>query len=201
LDIQGKNKYKLRGDFGYIHDAKKQNLRLALILLASCLIVFLFGQLIANDLTPFFTIISVVLILPAAQFLSKFLSYLKYKTATKDQFEIVDSISDDFLVLGELPIIRGKKIYETLITVVTKVGVYVYLLPLRDVQGTRKMTLDTKVALESILTPKRVTQPLQVFTDFEAFKAHLRTVVKSQAGNPDEKQLGDIATLFIEKSH
>jgi hypothetical protein len=201
LDTQEKSKYKQRGDFGYIKDAKKQNLKLALGLLASCILIYIIGVILANDFSPFFTIASVVMILPTAQFLSKYLSYLKYKTAKQEEFDTINSLSSDFLVLGELPIIRGKKIYETLITTVTNIGIYVYIGPLLDVTASRRNLLDTKSALDSIISIKRLQLEVKVFDNFEAYEEILRTTIKSQAFNADQKQLAEIAVSLIEKAH
>lgn len=155
----------------------------------------------ANDLTPFFNIASVIMILPAAQFLAKFFSYAKYKTLPEEQFERLSNMSDDFLVLGELPIIRGKKVYKTLVTVVTKVGVFSYIEPLKDSKLSRKELLDTEHALNSILKPKNLGVSVKMYNDFEAMCNYLRTTVKSTSFEPDEQALATIASVLIMKTH
>jgi len=200
LDTQEKSE-NLVGDFGYVVSSKKHNLKFALMFLSICIIVYLVGVMFFDELAPFFTIASVLLILPSAQFLAKFMSYAKYKTITKEEFERVESISEDFLVLGELPIIRGKKVYNTLVTVVTKVGVFSYIEPKRDVNESRKELLDTEHALNSILKPKNMTVEAKVYDNLDYMCNHLKTSVKSKAFSPDEKQLGEIAKIYISKTH
>lgn len=155
----------------------------------------------ANDLTPFLTIASVIIILPAAQFLAKFFAYAKYKTLPEEQFKRLASISDDFLVLGELPIIRGKKVYKTLVTVVTKVGVFSYIEPLKESKLSRKELLDTQHALNSILKPKNLGVSVKMYDDLDAMYDYLRTSVKSSSTSPDEQALANIASVLITKTH
>jgi len=200
LDTQVKNR-KFAGDYGYVLSAKKYNLKLALSFLGICIIVYLIGVVFFDKLAPFFTIGSVLLILPASQFLAKYLSYATYKTINSEQFEKIESISEDFLVLGELPIIRGKKVYTTLVTVVTKVGVYSYIDPRKDISESRKVLLDTEHALNSILKPKNLGVTAKIYNDFDDMYDYLRTTIKSIAVSPDEKKLGEIAKLYITKTH
>ncbi len=116
---------KHRGDFGYIRHIKSYNIRIALGLLVGCLAIYLVGFLFFDDLAPFFTIVSVLMILPTAQFMSKYFSFLRYASVTKEQFEAIESMCDNFLVLGELPVIRGKKNYMLLMTVISSAGIHI----------------------------------------------------------------------------
>lgn len=200
LDTQAKNR-KLPGDFGYVHSKKGLNLRYALIFLGLCILIYVIGVLLNNELKPFFNIVSVLLVLPAAQFLAKYFSFIKYKALTKEQFNDISSISGDFLVLGELPIIRGKKVYATLVTVVTKVGAYTYIEPLADLDASRKEKLDTQHALNSILKPKNLGIQAYVYDDFDKMCEYLRTNVKSKAFNADQVKLAKVAQYYIVKTH
>ena len=200
LDTQVKNK-SLPGDYGYVISAKKQNLKYAFVLLGVCIIVYVVGILFFDELTPFFTIVSVFLILPTAQFIAKYISFSKYKTLNKEEFNKMNSISEDFLVLGELPIIRGKKVYQILLTVVTKVGVFSYIEPLRDVDASRKERLDTEHALNTIVKPRNLGVSVKVYDDLDRMYDYLRTTVKSTAFSPNEKTLGEVARLFLLKTH
>lgn len=201
LDILGKNNLKKRGDHGYVISVKKYNLKLSVAFLFSCLVIYTLGAIINNALTPFFTITSVLMVLPTSQFLAKYFSYSKYKILVKDNFERLESISEDFLVLGELPIIRGKKVYETKAMVVTNAGVYTYIDPHKDINQSRKETLDTKAALESIIKPKNIQLSVTVYDDLDKMYDYLDKKVKSIATSPDEKLLGTVAKCFIEKTH
>lgn len=200
LDTQVKNK-RLVGDHGYVQSTKKHNLKYSLGLIGVCIIVYLVGVMLSDELRPFFTIFSVFMILPSAQFLAKYFSFAKYKSVSIEEFERINQISVDFLVLGELPIIRGKKVYQTLITVVTKVGVFMYIEPLRDVNNSRKQVLDTEEAMTSIIKPRNLGINVKVYDDLNNMYDYLRTTVKSTAFNPDRDKLGEIARLFITKTH
>lgn len=199
MDILG-NKKVDRGDHGYIDHIKKHNLMISSGLLISCIIVFIVGLTIDSGATIVLNLISVLLILPTAQFMARYFSVFRYKALTNEEFDALESISEDFLVLGELPIVRGKKGYYTFASVVTKVGIYVLIEPSKDVTASRKQKLDTKQALVSLVKPKGHQQEIHVYDDYEALFKTLKQEVKSKASAPDMKELGKIAAAFISKT-
>lgn len=184
---------KHRGDFGYIRHIKSYNIRIALGLLVGCLAIYLVGFLFFDDLAPFFTIVSVLMILPTAQFMSKYFSFLRYASVTKEQFEAIESMCDNFLVLGELPVIRGKKNYMLLMTVISSAGIHI----LTD----GKNDMDTKSAVESIIRPKGYQEPVFVYSDYVIYEMKLRTDVKSKSHGTDMTHAAKIAQQLILKTH
>ncbi len=199
MDIPG-NKKVLRGDHGYITYVKRHNLMVSILLLIACLIVFTLGLALSNNITIVLNLISVLLILPTAQFLARYFSVFKHVVLEEDKFNELCKMSEDFLVLGELPIVRGKKGYYTYVTIISKVGVYVLIDPEKDIVASRKKKLETKQALVSLVKPKGHDQEIYIYDDYDLLYKELKQNVKSKAGNPDMKELGKIASAFISKT-
>lgn len=194
------NKQKLRGDYGYVNYIKKHNLKISVGLVLACLLVFFIGLTLSNEITVFLNLISVLLILPTAQFMAKYFGFIKYKILDESKFRALEEVSNDFLVLGELPVIRGKRTYFLKTAVITKVGLYGLLDGEEDVKANRKLVLDTKEALTSIIKPKGFNEPIKLFTDYDSLYNELKTKVKSQAFDPDEKELARLAQTIILKT-
>ncbi len=194
------NKEILRGDHGYITYVKRHNLRISIFLLIACLIVFTLGLALSNAFTIVLNLISVLLILPTAQFLARYFAVFRYRVLEKEKFDNLCEISDDFLVLGELPIVKGKKGYYTYTSVITKVGIYVLVDSDKDLISSRKKKLEIKQVLVSLVKPKGHNQEIYVYDDYDDLYKNLRQYVKSKSGNPDMKELGKIASAFISKT-
>lgn len=196
LGIQ-ENKQALRGDYGYIAKTKKRNLKIVAILITACILVFIAGIALNNQITVYLNLISALLILPTAQFLAKYFSVFKMSPIKKEKFEAVEGISNDFLTLGEIAVIRGRNTYFTLITVITRVGVYVLVEGSRDPVKEKQKISDTKEAVTSIIKAKGHHDEVRVYADYDEFYNVLKTEVKSKSGNPDEKKLGKIAEALL----
>jgi len=189
-----------RGDYGYVVAEKKRNLKLSLILLIACIIVFTIGLVLNNEITVVMNLISILLILPIAQFLAKYFSFFTYKPLDQEMFETIDKISEHFLVLGEMPLVRGKKTYFIKVMTISECGVHVLVDPGKNSHLTRQTQIETKAMLMSIISPKGFKQEVNVYTDIEAYIKDLRTIGQSSNQKSDENHLAKVAKAFLLKT-
>ena len=199
LGIQANNqkrsgKERLRGEYGYTRYMKQHNYQWALIMLIVCLLTFTLGKTVFSDIEPIFMVVSALLILPFAQFLAKAISFSGYKPLSEEDFNRLATISDDFLVLGELPIIRGKRTYFFQSLIITSVGVYGLILEKNDPTQAKKI-------IESIIQPKGHHEPVKIYRDYDQFYLDLKTKIKSQVNGADESKMERLAEAIIIKVH
>ncbi len=194
------NNELLRGDYGYVSYIKKHNAKVSVVLLIGCISIFVIGLMVPEHLRIFMNIFSVLLILPAAQFIAKFLGFYRYQPLEIDKFNNLKQLSEDFLVLGELPIIRGKQNYFLRTMIIAKTGVYVLVDGFDDVKKNRRLILKTTEALTSIIKPKGFKQNVIVFNEYEKLYMELETNIKPKCFNTDDQELGVIAREFILKT-
>ncbi len=188
------NKQRLRGEYGYTQYIKRHNYKWTFIMLVFCLAVFSVGKTLFYEIEPLFMVVSALLILPFAQYLAKAISFSRYKPLEEEQFILLEKLSPQFLVLGELPIIRGKTTYFCEAIVITCVGVFILIPP-------KKNTKDTKQIIESIIRPKGHHEPVKIYNDFDSLYKQLKTNVKSQAQKMDSEKMERIAEALIIKAH
>jgi len=187
-------KERLRGEYGYTRYMKRHNYQGAIILLVACLVTFFLGKSVFSDVEPIFMVVSALIILPFAQFLAKAISFSGYKLVSEEAFNRLETMSEDFLVLGELPIIRGKKTYFFQSLVITSVGVYGLILEKGNPTQTKKI-------IESIIQPKGHHESVKIYTDYDQFYSDLKTKIKSQVQGADRSKMERLAEAIIIKAH
>jgi len=187
-------KERLRGEYGYTRYMKQHNYQWAVIMLIVCLLTFTLGKTVFSDIEPIFMVVSALLILPFAQFLAKAISFSGYKRLSEEAFNRIATISDDFLVLGELPIIRGKRTYFFQSLVITSVGVYGLILEKNNPTQAKKI-------IESIIQPKGHHEPVKIYRNYDQFCIDLKTKIKSQVQGADESKMERLAEAIIIKVH
>jgi len=189
LDILEKNNPILPGDYGYVRSQRKKNLTITLILLCVCFSLFLLGKVVFYRAEIMFSIASIFVLLPAAQFFARFFSFRRYNSLKKEQFEQISTISEHFWVLGELPIIRGKKEYLLLALVITDIGLFGLIERQKNKTIAQRNCRSMEAIITDILKPRGITTPIDVVDDFETFEHSLRTQIKSKVQNNDDQQV------------
>lgn len=183
LDIQGKHKKILAGEYGYVFSQRRSNLKTGLILFGISFTIYFLGQIVFNSAEVMFNIAAMLLLLPAAQFFARYVSFSRYSALKKDAHAQLVSISDKFMVLGELPIIRGKKDYLLLSLVITDIGVFGLIKEQKSKTTSVRNCKSVESVLSDILKPRGLNKEIEVFDNFEQFEAYLRTQVKSKIQN------------------
>lgn len=201
LDIPVKPKDPERGDYGYVRSQKVKNLKGTLVLLTACFVSFLLGKVIFYRIEIIFNLLSVLLLLPAGQFFARYFSFLRYATMNQSDFVRLQSISDTFIVLGELPLIRGKKDYSLLALVITEIGVY----GLIEQQKSKTMSLrqcrSTESVLLDILRPRGLNKKIEVYDDVDVLYEILKNTVKSSARPSHGAELDKIKEAILVSMH
>jgi len=165
-----------------------------LIYLSICLTLYIIGGSFLQDYVYAYSVICALLTLPTAQHAAKFFSYRRYHGVSKAEFSSIEALSEHFLVLGELPIIKEKKEVETLISVLTDRGIYILIS--RDADKKKAHQI-----VKSILQPKGYAKEIHIDTEYEKFKHRLTTEVKSKAQSSDMSELGKLAKELIVRSY
>ncbi len=193
LDIQA-NKHRVRGEYGYTSDVKKKSYRQAWIMLALCLGFFIIGKTLAQNVEPPFMVISAVLILPFAQNLARAISFSRYTPMDINAFKQLKTLNKGFCILGEMPIIRGKKTYFFTTIVITPKGIYGLMQSKADLKEAKKI-------LENILQPKGYYDPIRLYTEFEPLYKSVQQQKSIEVQENMAEKMEKIATALLMKTH
>ena len=185
---------RMRGEYGYTRYIKRHNYKWAIILLFICLTIFFLGKSLFSNNEPPFMVASALMVLPFAQFLAKAISFSGYRPLEEEKFKRLEAVSEHFLVLGELPIIRGKKTYFFQCIIITDIGVYA-LIPKNSVP------LQSKKIVESIIQPKGHQEPVYIYRDYEKLYLELKHKIKAKAQTADTSKMQRLADALIIKAH
>lgn len=193
LDIQGNKKTILRGSFGYVSYVKKQSFRTAITILLIALLIFFVGTTYVTSYESMFIVVSMIMFVPASQYLARYLSFRVYKETDKETFERFESISDEFVVVGGLPIIDGKKTFFYKVMVITPHGIYGFI-------GRNSKIEDAKRHLESVLHTRGHLIPITIYHNKEDMYEALKRLIKSSVGEGSKRQEAILEEL-IRKTH
>lgn len=197
LDIQEKRKDILPGEHGYIQSQRLKNLRSSLILLLICFVVFLLGKVVFYRVEVIFNLASVLLLLPSAQFFARFFSFLKYKTMDEADYNLLNSISDDFMVLCDLPIIRGKKEHLLKALVITEVGIFGLIEEQKNTTVSQRNCRSMESVLMDILKPKALNKRIEVYSDVIQLRDLLKNSVKSTLKHDNREFLEKVKETIL----
>lgn len=136
----------LKGDYGYIKHQRTKNLRNALICIIGVITAYFMSVYLELKTTYYLTILSALLILPSALFLTKFILYSKYKPGSETFYKRLSTISKQLLVICDLIVVRGKKTVYFEFVVLTDKEIIVLSKNLQE-----KAIINTKNLLDEIL--------------------------------------------------
>jgi len=86
----------LKGSFGYINSKKKTQLLKSIVLFSIVLIIFFTGIIMKkNPKSYYFTILAMLMVLPAAKMLVSYVILLPFHSVTKNKYEEVVSLIND----------------------------------------------------------------------------------------------------------
>ncbi|PKM95891.1 MAG: hypothetical protein CVU84_03560 [Firmicutes bacterium HGW-Firmicutes-1] len=192
---------KTKGENGYINYYKKQYLLISLGLLVAVLIIYFIGKVFAKDNFVFFAVGSAIMILPAAQYLSKYFVFANYKSGLRDSYMKFKDVHEQLIVLSDLIIVKGKKtMFFDFIINTDKMIVACHKAQNKKNDKKEEQLKVAKDLLSSIFKPKGYDLQIIVFSDEEEVLTYLIQNVKGTMNNIDETAQDKVATIILQSA-
>lgn len=152
-----------KGSIGYMTYIKRKNLTYALIGMGAMLGLYFTGLIIVGNNGSSWTLIAVLLALPAAQFLTRYISLRHYASLSESDELTVDHLRPETTAY-ELALVIGKKTYY-----VEKVVVTAQQITLLSMHS----DINPKIVMDFLKT-KGVISQVQVYKDITSFNAAIQ---------------------------
>lgn len=178
---------KEKGRYGYLHYKKVYQLVMTLICLLAVLAVMTGGYLYYKTFSNVFTVMAVVIVIPAAKFGVGYIVLIPYKSPLNELYkEIADG---NYKLLSELVITSSEKIMGVDFAAVKDKRAYCFV--------THKKTNPQEIQkyLKEILNSEFDGVAVKVFTDFDKYK----TALKELTGLKDDvrdKRIAEILCIY-----
>jgi hypothetical protein len=166
LVTREKSKTIMPGEYGYVKAQQRIYARKASYLIVASLVLYFAGKSIFYEAEVMFNIAAMLILLPAAQFLSRYVSFIRYSSLKPEEYQQLVRIADRWQLFGELPIIRGKKDFLILALVITQTGIYGLIKPQKNKQSSEMQCKTVEVALSEMLKPRGLNNTIHIFNDF-----------------------------------
>ena len=147
-----------KGTIGYIDQVKRKNLSYAVIGLSLMAIIYFAGLIIVGDNGSSWTLMAVLLALPAAQFLTRYLSLKGFKSLKSGDILQMDHLAPEAIAY-ELALVIGKKTYFCPMAVITDNTISLY---------SQDLDITVKI-VKSLLKQKGFQCQVQVYKDLPVF--------------------------------
>jgi len=152
-----------KGSVGYIDSVKRKNLKYAIIGLSAMVVLYFTGLVVVGSNGSSWTLFSVLIALPAAQFLTRYLSLRGFSSLPQTEILELDYLRPEAIAY-ELALVIGKKTYYVKIAVITNGQITLYS---TDSDITSKIVMD-------LLRQKGILSQVQICKDMDS----LRTTIK-----------------------
>lgn len=146
-----------KGSVGYIDSVKRKNLSYAILGLSAMLVLYFTGLVIVGSNGSSWTLFSVLIALPAAQFLTRYLSLRGFSSLPETDVLELDHLTPEAIAY-ELALVIGKKTYYVKIAVITNNQITLYT---RDSDITSKIVMD-------LLRQKGLLSQVQICKDMDS---------------------------------
>lgn len=184
---------KLKGENGYIDYYKKKYLKFSIILLLLVVTIYVIGKIFAPNHFIYFMVGSALMILPAAQYITKYLLFSRYKSASSNMYQALQDISDQLLIFSDLIIVQGKKTIYCDFAVLSDQQIVVYFNPKGNKSQDKQKTV--KEIIQNLYQKKGYQIPVEVIDNEDAYLTFIKQNVKGTLNNVNvetQEQLGRI---------
>lgn len=183
-----------KGEYGYIRSQRKMYALLSaigVVVIATLLIVdryILEGNVLL--------LLTVLLALPEAQFLVKYILYRQFKDGNEGFYRRLEAVSDQMVCLASLAIIRGKNtlFYEAAVMSDQE------LVLLINKKKERKDILAYKENIEKLIKPKGFSTKVSVYNDEEAMYRYVNEQLIRTLKHVNTDTQVDLAHLLLGQS-
>lgn len=182
---------KLKGDNGYIDYHKSKYLKIAITLLIVVLVIYVLGQtLVPEFLVYYFQVGAALMILPTAQYFTKFLLFNRFKSGSEVIYKTIKEISEKLLVLSDLIIVRGKKTIYCDFVVVTDKHLVFYSSQNKRIKESKKNEI--KEIIKNIFESKGYVISIEVIDNEDEYINHIKHLQEERINQELQKQFGEI---------
>lgn len=191
-----------KGQAGYINSQKRQYLLRSLLFLALVIVIYAISQIIKSDYSKYIVVCSALLILPAAQNISRYLLFARYKSASEEYFNKMDSISNEIKIFSEMIVVSGKKtIYFDYIAITDGNIVACEKLNTNNQSKIQNKLRESKEILRKIYNGKGLNIKIDIFVTEEEMYNFLNKIIKGiQNNNIDDFKKQELERTIINNS-
>ncbi|PKM50219.1 MAG: hypothetical protein CVV02_12065 [Firmicutes bacterium HGW-Firmicutes-7] len=188
---------KIKGENGYIDYYKKQYLIISVAFLVAVMTIYIIGNIFAKSYFVYFAVLSALMILPASQYLTKYLLFVRYKSGASDYYEKFKGLHEQMLVLSDLIVVKGKQtLYFDFIIFSDKNILACHKQKSGDVKKNERLQV-AKSLLQNIYHPNGYDIPIIVFDCEEELLAYLIKNVASIMNSNNEAKQDKLANLIL----
>ncbi len=152
-----------KGSVGYIDSVKRKNLSYAIIGLSAMVVLYFTGLIVVGSNGSSWTLFSVLIALPAAQFLTRYISLRGFSSLSQTEILELDHLRSDGIAY-ELALVIGKKTYYVKIAVITDHQITLYS---TDSDITSKIVMD-------LLRQKGILSQVEICKDMDSLISTLK---------------------------
>lgn len=178
---------KEKGEYGYLNYKKIYQLILTLICLLLVFAVMTGGYLYYKTLSNVFTVMAVVIVIPAAKFGVGYIVLIPYKSPEKERYDELQP--HDYRLLSELVITSEERIMSLDFAAVKDKRAYCFV--------TNKKTAinETEKYLKKILNSEFNGVAVKLFTDYNKYKSELEKL-KSLQEDVKDKRIAELLCIY-----
>lgn len=183
----------LVGQNGYIDYNKSKYLKIGIGFLMIVLVIYIIGKVLMPNYFIYFKVGSALMILPTAQYFSKYFLFYRYKSGSKETYEALQAISEQLLIFSDLIIVRGKKTIYCDFIVISDKQIVVCFKNYKEKSDNQFKKV--KALIQELYQVKGYTTPVEIIDNDQGFIDYVKKNVKGTLNNIDtelQEQLGKI---------
>lgn len=170
-------KHLEKGQFGYLSAKKKRNLIIMIIVFTLVIVFFIVGLVIFKDKNNILTVVSIVLVLPAAKFAVAYFILLPHASAPTHLKEAVEKVSGNLIVLYDLVLSNKVSPIGTQVVAITDT----LIIALTNETKADKKLFENSV--KEFMQADGCSVTVKLYTDEKTFLAKLSMLAKSNSGD------------------
>lgn len=170
-------KHLEKGQFGYLSAKKKRNLIIMVIAFVLVITCFIIGLAIFKDKNNILTVVSIVLVLPAAKFAVAYFILLPHASAPIHLKETVEKVSGNLIVLYDLVLSNRVSPIGTQVVAITDT----LIIALTNETKADKKLFENSV--KEFMQADGCSVTVNLYTDEKSFLAKLNMLAKSNSGD------------------
>jgi hypothetical protein len=189
---------RIKGEVGYLDYHKKKNLILFVSGLATFNILYLVGYFVYNTNKNMLTLISVLLILPTSQFVTKYILIARYKSGSLDMYNRLKQISGNLVILCDLLLVSGRNTrYFEFAVISGKDLVLLSNLNKFSKKDKKNNIRDDKTIIQDMLNSKGFKANIKIYEDSDEFYSYL---LDTSLRNKSNDKKDELAQLLLSNS-
>ncbi len=183
-----------KGEYGYIRSQRKMYALISAIGIVVITTLLIVDRYILKG--NVLLLLTVLLALPEAQFLVKYILYRQFKDGNERFYRRLEAVSEQLVCLASLAIVRGKNTLFYEVAVMSDQE----LVLLIDKKKERKDILMYKENIEKLIKPKGFAAKVSVYNDEDAMYCYVNDRLIKTLKHVDTDTQVDLAHLLLGQS-